>query len=108
MRNDGNSICVTAAGVNLPYIWYCYCIGKDDWKNETANLIRKTIVMPEFDDFINVLKRKITLLQWIKDIRKTDHFMEYDKTDTKPFYIGLCQQISGYCKLVLKKIHIIK
>lgn len=108
MRNDGNSICVTAAGVNLPYIWYCYCIRKDDWKNETANLIRKTIVMPEFDDFINVLKRKITLLQWIKDIRKTDHFMEYDKTDTKPFYIGLCQQISGYCKLVLKKIHIIK
>lgn len=108
MRNDGNSICVTAAGVNLPYIWYCYCIGKDDWKNETGNLIRKTIVMPEFDDFINVLKRKITLLQWIKDIRKTDHFMEYDKTDTKPFYIGLCQQISGYCKLVFKKIHIIK
>ena len=108
MRNDGNSICVTAAGVNLPYIWYCYCVGKDDWKNETANLIRKTIVMPEFDDFVNVLKRKITFLHWIKDVRKTDHFMEYDKTDTKPFYIGLYQQILGYCKLILEKMHINK
>lgn len=108
MRNDGNSICVTAAGVNLPYIWYCHCLGSDDWKKEAAKTVRKVIVMPEFDDFVNVLKRKISLYQWIKDICRTDCLMEYDKMDKKPFYIRIRQQIANYCKLVLRKLHIIK
>lgn len=108
MRNDGNSICVTAAGVNLPYIWYCHSLGSEDWIQEASRTVRNTIVMPEFDDFVNVLKRKISLCQWIKDIRKTDCFMEFDKTDKKPFYVGLRQQIANYCKLVFRKLHIIK
>ena len=108
MRNDGNSICVTAAGVDLPYIWYCHCSGSDDWEKEAAKTVRKTIVMPEFDDFVNVLKRKISLYQWIKDICKADCLMEYDKTDKKPFYIRIRQQVVNYCKLVLSKLHIIK
>lgn len=103
MRNDGNSICVTAAGINLPYIWYCSCLNSEDWKKETLHTVRKTIVMPEFDDFANVLKHKITLRHWIKDIQKTDCFMEYDKTDIKPFYIGLRQQIVNYLKLIFRK-----
>ena len=61
--------------------------------------------MPEFDDFVNVLKHKISLLQWIKDIHRTDCFMEYDKRDTKPFYHGLQQQLLNYVKLGLKKVH---
>ena len=28
-RNDGNAICVTEAGVNLPYIWYLSSVDKD-------------------------------------------------------------------------------
>ena len=108
MRNDGNSICVTAAGVNLPYIWYSHCIGTESWRDEATNSIRNIIVMPEFDDFVNVLKRNISLWQWFKDIRRTDHFMEYDKTDKRPFFIGLRQQFFNYGKLILFKLHIIK
>lgn len=108
LRNDGNSICVTAAGVNLPYIWYCSCLESEDWKNEASRTVRKTIVMPEFDDFVNVLKHRISLKQWIKDVQRTECFMEYDKTDTKPFYIGLRQQIINYLKLGFRKLCIIK
>lgn len=108
MRNDGNAICVTAAGVNLPYIWYSYCSGSDEWQSEAKHEIKETIVMPEYDDFVNVLKRKISLVDWIKDVRRTDCFMEYDKTDKRPFYIGLRAQLTNYFKLFLKKIHITK
>lgn len=108
MRNDGNSICVTAAGVNLPYVWYSYCIGTDDWQTEILHEIKDTIVMPEFDDFVNVLKHKISIFQWIRDVCHTDCFMEYDSTDPKPFYIGLRTQLLNYMKLALKKIHLKK
>ena len=37
-RNDGNAICVTAAGVNLPYIWYLNCLG-EDYTNESNKRI---------------------------------------------------------------------
>lgn len=104
MRNDGNAICVTASGVNLPYIWYCHCIKSEEWIQEASNRVREILVMPEFDDFVNVIKHKISLFQWIKDIYRTDCFMEYDKRDTKPFYHGLLQQLSNYVKLVLKKV----
>lgn len=108
MRNDGNSICVTSAGVNLPFIWYNYNIGKKEWMEESKKTIKETLVMPEFDDFVNVLKSNISLRQWIRDVRQTDCFMEYDKSDMKPFYVGLLQQFSNYFKLFFRKLHIIK
>lgn len=105
MRNDGNAICVTAAGINLPYIWYSYCIGSNDWKREIANEVSDTVVMPEFDDFVNVLKHKISITRWIKDINHTDHFMEYDRRDIKPFIYGVKQQLANYLKIAINKIH---
>ena len=72
---------------------------------EASNRVREIRVMPEFDDFVNVIKLKISLFQWIKDIYRTDCFMEYDRRDTKPFYHGLLQQLSNYVKLAFKKVY---
>ena len=33
-----------------------------------------------------VLQRKVSLGQWLKDWKRTDFFMEYDKQDPKPFW----------------------
>lgn len=88
-RNDGNSICVTASGMNLPYIWYLYCNGHSYESEIHYEEMKEVIVMPEFNDFDNVKKRKITLLHWISDIIKTDRFMEYDRQDSKPFWVQL-------------------
>ena len=83
-RNDGNAWCVTKAGVNLPTIWVKSCMGEDYLSEiRTPNRI---IMMPEFQDIKLVLQHKVGIFQWIKDWKRTDYFMEYDKDDPKPFW----------------------
>lgn len=83
-RNDGNAWCVTKAGVNLPVIWVKSCLG-EDYSSEIKPA-KKIVMMPEFQDIKLVLQRKVSLLQWLKDWKRTDFFMEYDKNDPKPFW----------------------
>ena len=83
-RNDGNAWCVTAAGVNLPVIWVKACLGKD-YRDEIKE-VKKILVMPEFQDFKLVLQGKVRLGQWIKDVRRTDAFFDWNKNDKRPFF----------------------
>jgi predicted ATP-grasp superfamily ATP-dependent carboligase len=83
-RNDGNAWCVTKAGVNLPVIWVKACMG-EDYSSE-IKIPNRIVMMPEFQDFKLVLQRKVSLIQWLKDWKRTDYFMEYDKNDSKPFW----------------------
>lgn len=102
-RNDGNAICVTAAGVNLPYLWYTHNeIGKKKpWGKKTAE---KTVyVMPEFEDIRFVKNGDLSMKEWFKDVRRTDRFMEYDRKDPYPFYSLLCHRSI----LFLSKIRLI-
>lgn len=83
-RNDGNAWCVTKAGINLPVIWVKACLGECFLSEiKTAQRI---LMMPEFQDFKLVLQRKISITKWLKDWKRTDYFMEYDKNDPKPFW----------------------
>lgn len=93
-RNDGNSICVTKAGYNLPYLWYAYN-SKLDYRSILDNYcFREVLVMPELDDFNRFVRtRKVGLLQWLNDVKKTDAFMEYDSKDSVPFWIALRQYV---------------
>lgn len=92
MRNDGNGICVTGAGVNLPYIWYQYCVG-GDYKKEIANNIQDIFVMPEIDDFRCFVKTgKMSIIKWFKDVKKSSVFMEFDKRDIKPFVFAIIRK----------------
>ncbi len=89
-RNDGNSICVTASGLNLPFIWCQHQIDGNMQKELGKKDIMKTVyVMPEFDDIILLLKGKINVLTWLKDIFKTDCFMEFSLKDPEPFLHAL-------------------
>lgn len=83
-RNDGNAWCVTKAGVNLPLIWVKGCLG-EEYSTE-INPVKRIVMMPEFQDIKLVLQRKLSLSQWLKDWRRTDFFMEFDKNDPKPFW----------------------
>lgn len=99
-RNDGNAIAVTAAGVNLPYIWYCSA--------STAELslpaeITPVYVMPEFDDLVHVLHHNISLKTWLKDMRKAGCYMEYDKSDKKPFFYRVRDMFGVLFNKVRKK-----
>lgn len=83
-RNDGNAWCVTKSGVNLPVIWVKACLG-EDYASELKEP-KHILMMPEFQDIKLVLQRKVGIFQWIKDWKRTDYFMEYDKKDTRPFW----------------------
>ena len=98
MRNDGNAICVTDAGVNLPFIWYAYNSG-NDYKNEVEKKCTSLFCMPEFDDIVFVLKGKLSLFKWIKDVRRTSSFMEYSSDDKKPFF----KRLAGFILFLLKR-----
>ena len=83
-RNDGNAICVTEAGINLPLIWVKACLGED--YHDEVKQPKCLMVMPEFQDFKLVLQRKISLGKWLKDLIRTDSFMVYAKNDKRPFF----------------------
>ena len=83
-RNDGNAICVTAAGVSLPHIWYLSCLG-EDYSAEMSRPIRPVYVMPDMAELKLLLTGQITPGQYFGDLKKTDRFMERDKEDKKPF-----------------------
>lgn len=81
-RNDGNSISVTNAGVNLPYIWYLYNIG-EDYKKEILP-IHDEYVMPEFAEMLLYVRGIISFREWRRDMRMSTSYMDYDKDDPAP------------------------
>ncbi len=83
-RNDGNAWCVTAAGVNLPVIWVKACSGQD--YSDELHEVKNITVMPEFQDFKLVLQRKVGLGQWLRDVRHTDAFLDWNSRDKRPFF----------------------
>lgn len=103
-RNDGNAYSVTAAGVNIPYIWVNSFVNKEVADCEKNNPIKSILVMPELVDIYQVFKRKITLRKWINDLKNTDCFLYYHKYDKKPFYNFLYYQLMHVVKILPKKI----
>ena len=85
-RNDGNSICVTASGFNLPYIWYLYNTDGNYREEIAKSQMKPVYVMPEFADISLIAHGQLNVFTWLKDIRRTDRFMEFDKHDKGPFY----------------------
>lgn len=90
-RNDGNAWCVTKSGINLPVIWVKSCVG-DTYEKE-IRVPNKILMMPELQDFKLVLQRKVSLVQWFRDWKRTDFFMEYDKKDKKPFLFAVLNKL---------------
>lgn len=96
-RNDGNAICVTAAGISLPYIWYLDCIGAD-YSQESNKEIKPVYVMPDMAELKLLVTRQISIKDYVSDFKKTNRFMEYDKKDKKPFWklvqFHVCKRLS--------------
>ncbi len=90
-RNDGNAWCVTKSGINLLIIWVKACLG-EDYKSEICEP-NHILVMPELQDFKLVLQRRVSFNKWLKDWKRTDFFMEYDKHDKKPFVFAILNKL---------------
>ena len=82
MRNDGNSYCVTASGVNLPYNWYLY---KTNQVLGNITLRREVLFMPELEDLKLCIKMKYNLFKWLKQFFFASHAVFFWR-DPLPFY----------------------
>ena len=85
-RNDGNAICVTDAGYDLPYIWYLWATG-DDYKTE-INQSRFTPVCycPELFYVLQCAYGEVPFFTLVKDILKANSFTNYYKGDSPRFW----------------------
>lgn len=81
-RNDGNTICVANSGVNLPYIWYQYCVGSA-YKNEIQP-IHEEYVMPEFDEVQLYYNGTLSYREWKNDMKQATSYMDYADDDLTP------------------------
>ena len=83
-RNDGNAICVTEAGTNLPFLWYQLCLNKIDSLFSIPPIDRELFVIPEYTEINLWYEGKISLIRMIREFRQADCGMEYDPNDPAP------------------------
>lgn len=84
-RNDGNSVCVTDAGTNLPYIWYLYYSGGDYKKEIESSFVKEVFWQPELYYFLNVFTKEISWKEWWDNLKRTNSYSNYFKTDKRPW-----------------------
>lgn len=100
-RNDGNSICVTEAGVNLSFLWYAYNSGLD-WKSIIPSDIKEIYVMPEFTELGMWYIGDISFARMIKEFKLSDVYMDFATDDPKPTH-GKFDFIICFFKYLIKK-----
>ena len=67
--------------MSIPYIWVCEECGIDCSSSKSSG---EYIFIDEFGDFINVIRRKCTFSQWMKDMKHAKVFKYYYRCDNKP------------------------
>ncbi len=98
LRNDGAEALVTKYGANLPL-------------NHVEDLMGLPLTEPtwhhpgyyiwDMHHFLSLIHRDISLINWIKDIKKSNGFMLFFKEDRKPFF-------KQYTNWILSKLHLRK
>ncbi len=80
-RNDGNAICTTNAGANLPYWWVKKSIG-ETVSQPSMNHIE--YVMPEFSELGLWYTHDISTADMFKDFKLATSYMDYASDDPAP------------------------
>lgn len=99
-RNDGNAICVTRAGVNLPWIWVLGASGMD-YSAQMSRKVRTVYVMPEFEELTLLSSRSISIGDFLKDLLLRNAGMDFYFWDQCPFWHQLFRRIKK--KIVRKQ-----
>ena len=85
-RNDGNGAVVTAAGTNLPYIWYLYNTGGDYKKIIEESTVKETYSVPEDSYLSSMLRGELSFKEWRRNMKKANSYITYFPGDIKPFW----------------------
>lgn len=96
LRNDGTAYCATSSGINLPYIYYLNCIGKNCQQEINNSSVRTTYMITAYHYFIAVLTGRYSIKEWFLDVRKATCHKIYFRNDRKPvlwFILKKCEHL---------------
>lgn len=86
LRNDGTSHLFYQAGANLPLYWVNDCRNRKN--KHSAKVIENKWNINEIYDFINVLKRRISLKKYLTDKKQATVYHYYSDEDKEPWRIA--------------------
>lgn len=85
----------TIFGANIPYIYATSILNNKIATEQIHYNNKKPLnIMYEFEDFkSSVLTRKISLMKWLKDVKRCDVFLFYNKEDKMPFFYTIISKL---------------
>ena len=86
-RNDGNAICVTDAGFNLPYFWYKYSMSDDIQQEIQECKLKEVFFCPEETYALQCAYGEVTLLQFVRNLLRANSFTNYYKGDSTYYWL---------------------
>ena len=92
LRNDATCYSISVAGVNLPSL-YIESLKKDN-VSVPAHINEITSIV-ENKDFSHVLDGKLSIIQWIKELRNAECKFLYHRKDLKPLFACIIEQVSS-------------
>ena len=98
-RNDGNAICVTEFGVNLPYIMYLDRTGQDFSEEANPQETKKVWLYPELYSR-HIFTGEGGIGEYFRNLRKTNCYTLYFKDDKRPLWKFLEYAIRKRIKLL--------
>lgn len=104
MRNDGCGYFYTAAGVNYPWLWVQYCLGREISKDITKIDVKTPYYLISFDDVKNMLEGKVSFFRWIYSLITANAYFVFDLKDPLPFCYSMLIHIRQGLKLIFNKI----
>ena len=89
LRNDATCYALAKAGANLPVAYAKAAKGEDVRELLTNCEVRQIRSMVELKDLKFVLKGKVSLWQWLKELREAECLFYYSKDDKKPLLYAI-------------------
>lgn len=86
LRNDATTFAICMAGCNLP-LAYWHLANGNQTQMLPPNIINQIHSMVEFNDFIHVLKRQVSIRTWLKQRADSECRYCYCKSDKRPYRI---------------------
>lgn len=81
-RNGAYGYAVTAAGFNMPYIFF-QAITSQSWKRPKN--LKSVVFMEERSYILNLTQKRMSLWRWFKDVLSTDVFLWFNRRDLRPY-----------------------
>lgn len=81
-RNGAYGYAVTAAGFNMPYIFF-HAITFQPWNKPKK--LRSVVFMEERSYILNLTQKRMSPWHWFKDVLSTDVFLWFNRRDLRPY-----------------------